>query len=178
MNYQMWTKIVFWDVACTLMMPIRGSLSVCLTNKKRLLAAMLYSWSLEPELSRPGSCSAWAPNETVTGRASINTSQYNNKEGDSKKPYTIYYYTQPPDSTSTVTTPATTSEIWMRFEIEDLVSFICYFLFSPILLQVSLFTVTSPLRQKSELITRIVWQLLPGATWSKGSGFSINQFSD
>ena len=101
------------------MMPIRGSLNVCVANKKRLVAAMLYSWSLEPELSRPGSCSAWAPNETVTGRASINTSQYNNKEGDSKKPYTIYYYTRPPGSTSTVTTPATTLEIGMRFEIRD-----------------------------------------------------------
>ena len=136
---------------------------------------MLYSWLISGARDiQTGSCPAWAPNETVTGRASGHTSQYNNKEGTARN-HTQYIITQrsrPLHQQSTVTT-----EIWMsiiRFSLihEDVVFSV--FTHPPGFSLHSHFT----LRQKSELITPIVWQLLPGAAWSKGSGFSINQSSD
>ena len=135
---------------------------------------MLYSWLISGALYiQTGSCPAWAPNETVTGRASGHTSQYNNKEGTARN-HTQYIITQPPSPSTVTSHNREMSEFFKRFSLihEDVVFSV--FTHPPGFSLHSHFT----LRQKSELITQIVWQLLPGAAWSKGSGFSINQSSD
>ena len=135
----------------------------------------------DPWVSRPGSCAAWAPNETVTGRASINTSQYNNKGGTARNhtQYIITHSHHPvsPSSQQSLPPAITNWELnefwrWEGFSFIHLVFSV--FSHPPGFSLHRHFT----LRQKSELITQIVWQLLPGAAWSKGSGFSINQSSD
>ena len=95
------------------------------------------------------------------------------KRGQQETIHNILLHSRPLHQQSPVTT-----EIWMSFK--DLVWFMwMWYLFS-VFTHPPGFSLHShfTLRQKSELITPIVWQLLPGAAWSKGSGFSINQSSD
>ena len=81
---------------------------------------MLYCWLISGARDiQTGSCAAWAPNETVTGRASGHTSQYNNKEGTARN-HTQYIITQPPSPSTVNSHNPDLNEFWRWKDLQGL----------------------------------------------------------